>query len=272
MKKEYSLKFNVASSSVQTSDGNKNVSDVFFFALGNGIGAHYEYAPFGAITRTSSATHIGNVDIVADNPFRFSSEFYDSELDLVYYNYRHYSPALGRFLSRDPIEEQGGLNLYAFCKNSVTYIFETLGKSCRHSAHKEKNGKKIGRTGIANESAPRVNGCGSSGSEWVPDSFFWIVDFSKACNEHDRCYGTCGADKARCDINLGIDMADACLRTFAAFAFLPSWGKTPLLLCLAQATIYSATLLSIAAADKAFEEAQDTACLWEECCCEAESQ
>jgi len=127
MKKEYSLKFNVASSSVQTSDGNKNVSDVFFFALGNGIGAHYEYASFGAITRTSSATHIGNVDIIADNPFRFSSEFYDSELDLVYYNYRHYSPALGRFLSRDPIEEQGGLNLYAFCENNV-FLIEILGK------------------------------------------------------------------------------------------------------------------------------------------------
>ncbi len=47
-------------------------------------------------------------DIVALNPFRFSSEYYDSELDLVYYNYRHYSPSLGRFLSRDPIEEQGG--------------------------------------------------------------------------------------------------------------------------------------------------------------------
>ncbi len=110
-----------------TVDGNKNVSDVFFFALGNGIGAHYEYAPFGAITRTSSATHIGNVDIIADNPFRFSSEFYDSELDLVYYNYRHYSPALGRFLSRDPIEEQGGLNLYAFVGNAPVSEFDHLG-------------------------------------------------------------------------------------------------------------------------------------------------
>ena len=37
-------------------DGNKNVSDLFFLALQNGIGAHYEYAPFGAITRTSKAT------------------------------------------------------------------------------------------------------------------------------------------------------------------------------------------------------------------------
>ena len=58
-----------------------------------------------------------------ENPFRFSSEFYDSELDLVYYNFRHYSPALGRFLSRDPIEERGGLNLYAAYYNSPIVFF-----------------------------------------------------------------------------------------------------------------------------------------------------
>ena len=62
------------------------------------------------------------------NPFRFSSEHYDSELDLVYYNYRHYSPSLGRFLSRDPIEEQGGLNLYAFVGNRQGAI-DLLGES-----------------------------------------------------------------------------------------------------------------------------------------------
>ena len=78
-------------------DGNKNVSDLFFFALQNGIGAHYEYAPFGAVTRTAKATG-SKVDLIGANPWRFSSEFYDSELDLVYYNYRHYSPALGRWL------------------------------------------------------------------------------------------------------------------------------------------------------------------------------
>ena len=102
-------------------EGNKNVSDVFYRMTSNGIGAHYDYAPFGATTRTHRDSS-ASFDIVALNPFRFSSEYYDSELDLVYYNYRHYSPSLGRFLSRDPIEEQGGLNLYAFvgndsCKN-----------------------------------------------------------------------------------------------------------------------------------------------------------
>jgi|GEM_PF-438168 len=99
-------------------DGNKNVSDVFYRLNSNGIGAHYDYAPFGAGTRTHSDSS-ASFDIVSLNPFRFSSEYYDSELDLVYYNYRHYSPSLGRFLSRDPIAEQGGLNLYAFVRNRV---------------------------------------------------------------------------------------------------------------------------------------------------------
>ena len=109
-------------------DGNKNVSDLFFFALQNGIGAHYEYAPFGAIVRTAKATG-SKVDLIGANPRRFSSEFYDSELDLVYYNYRHYSPALGRWLSRDPIEEQGGLNLYAHCENNPIGKRDILGRA-----------------------------------------------------------------------------------------------------------------------------------------------
>ena len=108
-------------------DGNKNVSDVFFLATQNGIAAHYEYAPFGGITYTSKNTPY-TIDLIAANPFRFSSEFYDPELDLIYYNYRHYSPSLGRWLSRDPIEEQGGLNLYAFCKNNGISSFDYLGE------------------------------------------------------------------------------------------------------------------------------------------------
>ncbi len=108
-------------------DGNKNVSDVFYRMTSNGIGVHYDYAPFGATIRTHSDSS-ASFDIVALNPFRFSSEYYDSELDLVYYNYRHYSPSLGRFLSRDPIEEQGGLNLYAFVGNNPLTLQDYLGR------------------------------------------------------------------------------------------------------------------------------------------------
>ena len=115
-------------------DGNKNVSDLFFLALQNGIGAHYEYAPFGAITRTSKATG-SKVDLIGANPWRFSSEFHDSELDLVYYNYRYYSPTDGRWLSRDPIEERGGVNLYAYCSNIPNFRIDQLGNDC--NCHEE---------------------------------------------------------------------------------------------------------------------------------------
>ena len=114
-------------------DGNKNVSDVFYRMTSNGIGAHYDYAPFGATTRTHRDSS-ASFDIVALNPFRFSSEYYDSELDLVYYNFRHYSPSLGRFLSRDPIEEQGGLNLYAFVGNKPSLHTDVLGTATSLSA------------------------------------------------------------------------------------------------------------------------------------------
>ena len=42
------------------------------------------------------------------NPFRFSTKYTDDETDLVYYGYRYYSPALGRWMSRDPIGEVDG--------------------------------------------------------------------------------------------------------------------------------------------------------------------
>ena len=52
---------------------------------------------------------------------------YDSELALVYYNYRHYNPEDGRWINRDPIGIQGGLNLYAFIGNMV-WLWDVLGK------------------------------------------------------------------------------------------------------------------------------------------------
>jgi RHS repeat-associated protein len=61
------------------------------------------------------------------NPFRFSSEFHDDETGLVYYNYRYYSPELGRWTKRDPIGEKGELNLFAITHNNLIYGWDYLG-------------------------------------------------------------------------------------------------------------------------------------------------
>ena len=49
------------------------------------------------------------------------------ETGLVYYGKRFYSPTLGRFINRDPIEEQGGMNLYGFCGNNSVNRWDVLG-------------------------------------------------------------------------------------------------------------------------------------------------
>jgi len=45
-----------------------------------------------------------------------------------YYGYRFYSPETGRWPSRDPIGEQGGLHLYGFVGNVPLFIMDFLGK------------------------------------------------------------------------------------------------------------------------------------------------
>jgi RHS repeat-associated protein len=61
------------------------------------------------------------------NPFRWSTKYCDEETGLVYYGHRFYNPTLGRWLNRDPKQEEGGVNLYAFCGNNPINGFDALG-------------------------------------------------------------------------------------------------------------------------------------------------
>ena len=51
----------------------------------------------------------------------------DDETDLIYYGHRYYSPIQGRWLSRDPIAEKGGISLYSFTANGPIGHFDYLG-------------------------------------------------------------------------------------------------------------------------------------------------
>ena len=48
-------------------------------------------------------------------------------MGVTYYGYRWYDPATGRWRSRDPIEEEGGLNLYGFIGNDTLTGWDRLG-------------------------------------------------------------------------------------------------------------------------------------------------
>jgi RHS repeat-associated protein len=56
------------------------------------------------------------------------AKYCDDETDLVYYGYRYYNPTGGRWLSRDPIQENGGCNLYVINQNDTVNDIDNLGE------------------------------------------------------------------------------------------------------------------------------------------------
>jgi RHS repeat-associated protein len=59
--------------------------------------------------------------------FLFHGEFRDPETKLYNYGHRYYDTGLGRWLSRDPIGEKGGVNLYRYCGNGAVNGNDYLG-------------------------------------------------------------------------------------------------------------------------------------------------
>jgi RHS repeat-associated protein len=84
------------------------------------IVAEYVYDAYGGTIAQSGSM----ADAFAH---RFSTKYYDAETGLYYYGYRFYDPAMHRWLNRDPIEEEGGFNLYAFCGNDGLNRWDSLG-------------------------------------------------------------------------------------------------------------------------------------------------
>jgi RHS repeat-associated protein len=104
-----------------TFDGNGNVGQLIGAISGNLI-ATYEYAPFGrAIVAIGPYTDV--------NPFCFSTKYFDFETELYYYGYRYYDAEVGRWVSRDPLGEEGGLNLYLFVYNESLNWVDPYGDS-----------------------------------------------------------------------------------------------------------------------------------------------
>jgi|GEM_PF-5211233 len=82
--------------------------------------ARYDYDPYGNVVSSTGAE-------ASNNLYRFSSKPQSGLTGLYYYGYRWYSAEWGRFISRDPIEERGGVNLYGFVNNNSIMSADHLG-------------------------------------------------------------------------------------------------------------------------------------------------
>jgi RHS repeat-associated protein len=113
-----------------TYDGNGNVSE-FINSSGTQV-PHYEDDAFGNQLSLSSGSL---KDLFAH---RFSTKYHDEETGFYYYGYRYYDPVTGRWPSRDPIEERGGINLYGMVGNDAVGRWDYLGlKSITDSTWEE---------------------------------------------------------------------------------------------------------------------------------------
>jgi len=89
------------------SDGNGNVTALM--DASQNVVQRRMYDGFGRTTRLTGTTI---------NPFWFSSQLHDEDTDFYHFNFRVYIPVLQRWLNCDPIEEDGGINLYAYVANN----------------------------------------------------------------------------------------------------------------------------------------------------------
>lgn len=78
----------------------------------------YQYDAYGNGTNSNAAV---------DNPYQYTGRENDAVAGLMQYRNRYYSAALGRFISQDPIEISGGVNLYAYVEGNPVNSNDGLG-------------------------------------------------------------------------------------------------------------------------------------------------
>jgi len=99
-------------------DANGNVSD--YVNSNYEIVAHRSYSAFGETTALSGT--------LSDSfTYWWSTKPWCPLVRLSEYEFRHYCPKIGRWLSRDPVNEIGGINLYLLANNRIINNIDKYG-------------------------------------------------------------------------------------------------------------------------------------------------
>ncbi|WP_254626871.1 RHS repeat-associated core domain-containing protein, partial [Acinetobacter seifertii] len=81
-----------------------------------------EYKAWGECkAEIAKSNFFENSEIISNN-IRFQGQYFDGETGLHYNRYRYYSPYVGRFVSKDPIGLDGGINSYQYAPSSTQWV------------------------------------------------------------------------------------------------------------------------------------------------------
>jgi len=180
-------------------DGNGNVTQVLS-ASSYSVVAHYEYDPYGnAIVATGT--------YAAANPIRFSTKHWDAVVGLGYWGRRYYRPDTGRWLNRDPIEEEGGDNLYTAMLNDPGNLSDSVGEEVSPCREAKDNGDDKGDGGGVVCKNGKKHFC-----VWTPPGTNPGIDYCIGQHERDHadavdCPKTCDNSVTRPPPKSGTDFA-----------------------------------------------------------------
>ena len=115
--------------------------------------AKYRYDAFG---KTISATG----PMAQVNRYQFSTKPIERGSGLVYYGYRYYDSITGRWPSRDPIGESGGINLFVMANNQPVSLIDKIGLSFADCLNNCNQMATNGYVGCVALEAVALTGCG----------------------------------------------------------------------------------------------------------------
>jgi RHS repeat-associated protein len=139
------------------------------------VRARYDYDPYGRMTKVQGDR---------DSFYGFTGHPWHSQSGLNLAMFREYDPITGRWISRDPIGERGGVNLYCYDLNEPINSIDVSGLIPVHGWW-----------------------CGPNWTGGVPTMYFpEDASFHKppmgpvdwACKQHDICYYKCRKEKGDC--------------------------------------------------------------------------
>lgn len=112
----------------------------------------------------------------------------------------HYDPNIGRWLSRDPIMEEGGVNLYGFIDNDGVNHIDALGQVKYEFKHVKKEGLSLNGVGSFGQPGPNTFSLFDAGSRSA-------VSYTRTIGRKGFLYsGTANCNSitdANCDSNSG---------------------------------------------------------------------
>jgi RHS repeat-associated protein len=137
----------------------------------------YRYSPYGKVLDVFDENGNTITESAIGNRILFQGREYDYDTGFYYFRARWYDPDTGRWLSKDPIGINGGLNQYVFCGNNPVMFVDPLG--LEFGDYWDIRASMDWYSGVAHDSEANLFARGGSYAAFGLMSFFGVESYQE---------------------------------------------------------------------------------------------